>query len=227
MTVISCQYYIAFVMIGTSIWEYVFIRTCIFLLHLIAPISTLYSLVRSLAYLPSNIPLILEVWLGLEALFYLLIYLPRKAYLQTTPTHSTITSREDRRRLFWQCHSNIANADRFLTKWFRDAPVAEIKRENVKDFFRWAFLNMGEPDPAYDEELEEYTGKMEQLLGRKLEPGRGNAKCLRLTLDEVKMLHRSLTWYLVSFYGKLHMDLPSIEQVDMLTLLCPIVCVCG
>ncbi|KAK2470050.1 hypothetical protein H9L39_18198 [Fusarium oxysporum f. sp. albedinis] len=37
------------------------------------------------------------------------------------------------------------------------------------------------------------------MPGRKLEPGRGNAKCLRLTLDKVEMLHRSLTWYLCVF----------------------------
>lgn len=58
---------------------------------------------------------------------------------------------------------------------------------------------MAEPDPAYDEELEEYTRETEELLGRKFEDGRGNAKCLRLTLEQVDMLHRSLIWYLVSF----------------------------
>lgn len=49
-----------------------------------------------------------------------------------------------------------------------------------------------------DEELEEYVERFETLLGRKLDPGRGNAVPLRLTIDEVKMLHRSLLWYLVS-----------------------------
>lgn len=91
-------------------------------------------------------------------------------------------------------------------KWFQDAPPAEIKRENVKDFFRWAYLSTAEPDPAYDEEMECYTKEMEKLLGRKFEPGRGNAKCLRLTLDKVKMLHRSLTWYLVSFYSEIYIN---------------------
>ncbi|WZH42156.1 uncharacterized protein QYS62_003146 [Fusarium acuminatum] len=185
-------------MIGISGWDYVFIRTCIFLLHLIAPLSVIYSLVRCLIHLPFHIPHMLEAWLALEAVFYLLVYLPRKNYLQTVVTHPA-ASRDDRRRLFWRCHSNIPDPDRYLTRWFRDAPVAEIKRENVKDFFRWAFLNSGEPDPAYDEELEEYIGEMEKLLGRKLEPGRGDAQCLRLTLDKVEMLHRSLIWYLCVF----------------------------
>lgn len=191
----------AFTMIGISAWDYVYIRTCIFLLHLIAPLGVIYSLVSCLIHPPFHVPHVLEMWLNLEAIFYLLVYLPRKTYLQTVVTHPT-AGRDDRRRLFWRCHSNIPDPERYLAKWFRDAPVAEIKRENVKDFFRWAFLNSGEPDPAYDEELEEYIGEMEKLLGRKLEPGRGDVQCLRLTLDKVEMLHRSLIWYLVSLHGE-------------------------
>lgn len=80
-----------------------------------------------------------------------------------------------------------------------DASRSEIKRDNVKEFFRWAFLNSGEPDPADDEELDVYVQSMEDLLGRELEPGRGSAKCIRLSLDKVDVLHRSLTWYLVRF----------------------------
>ncbi|KAH6874275.1 hypothetical protein B0T10DRAFT_587751 [Thelonectria olida] len=186
-------------MVKTSVWDYIFIRTCIFLLHLVAPLSIFYSLASSLVHLPFYIPRMLELWLALEAVFYLAVYLPRKAYLQKAATHPTTACRDDRRKLFWRCHSNIPDPERYLTKWFRDAPAAEIKRENVKDFFRWAFLNTGEPDPVYDEELEEYVGEMEKLLGRNLEPGRGNAKCLRLTLDKVEMLHRSLIWYMCVF----------------------------
>ncbi|RSL89251.1 hypothetical protein CEP52_014962 [Fusarium oligoseptatum] len=113
--------------------------------------------------------------------------------------HPVPPCRADRRKLFLQCHNNVPDPAQYLRKWFRGAPASEIKRDNVKDFFRWAFLNTGEHDPVYDEELEEYTQEMERLLGRKLELGRGNAKCLRLTLDKVEMLHRSLTWYLCVF----------------------------
>lgn len=80
-----------------------------------------------------------------------------------------------------------------------DAPASEIKRENVKDFFRWAFLSKSVPNKVDDGELEEFVREMEKLLGRKIEHGRGNAKCFRLTLGEVDMLHRSLVWYMVSF----------------------------
>lgn len=51
-----------------------------------------------------------------------------------------------------------------------------------------------------DEELEEYVDKFEVLLGRRLDPGRGSAVPLRLTIDKVRMLHKPLLWYLVSSY---------------------------
>lgn len=185
-------------MIGTSFSEYVFIRTCIFFLHLVAPLSVLYLAANVLARPPFRLPRVLEIWLALEAAFYCIIYLPRRVYLQKAARHPETPSCDDRRKLFRRCHDNILDPSRYLRKWFLDAPLAEIKRENVKEFFRWAYLNTGEPDPAYEDEVEEYVEEMEKLLGRRLEPGRGNAKCLRLTLDNVDMLHRSLTWYLVS-----------------------------
>ena len=181
----------------TSLWDYVFIRASILLLHLVAPLSTLYSLTRCVVCPPFHIPQILEIWFALEAVFYLVVYLPLSLHLQRATTHPPPVCRSDRRKLFHCCRDNIPNPERYLTKWFRDAPAAEIKKENVKDFFRWAFLNTGDPDPEHEEELEEYTSKLEEMLGRKLEPGHGNAKCLRLTLDKVEMLHRSLLWYLV------------------------------
>jgi hypothetical protein len=185
-------------MVGTSIWDYVLIRTSICLLSLIAPLSTLYSLARVPFVLSLSFPRALEVWLALEAVFYLAFFLPRRAYLQRAAVHPPTAPREGRRKLFQECCKNVPDPERYLKKWFQDAPVSEIKRENVKEFFRWAFLNTGDVDPAHDKELEEYIGEMENLLGRKLEPGRGDVKCLRLTLDRVEMLHRSLAWYLVS-----------------------------
>jgi hypothetical protein len=189
-------------MIGTSIQDYVFIRTCIFILYLIAPLSALYCLLISYLQLfdppPPRVPWILNTWIAAEAAFYLLIYLPRRYYLQNAATHPKPLSREQRRALFLRCHDNIPDPERYLSKWFLGAPASEIKRENVKDFLCWAFLNKGEYDLAEEAELEEYVAALEKLLQRNLEEGRGKAKPLRLTLDEVDMLHRSLTWYLVS-----------------------------
>lgn len=175
-------------MIGTSTSAYVFIRSCIFFLHWIAPLSTLCSISSLFATSPfhdSRISRILQVWAALETAFYLLVYHPRKIYLQRAATHPTLISRDERRVLFQRCHDNIPDPERYLAKWFMDAPISEIKRDNVKEFLRWAFLNTGEVEEEEDAELEEYIEELENMLNRKIEPGRGNAKCLRLTLDKV------------------------------------------
>ncbi len=185
-------------MIGTSLWEYVFIRSCIFFLHSIAPLSLLYTVVvvflRPTSY---RFPLYLEAWILAETAFFTLVYLPTNYYLQHAATHPTPLSRDGRRKLFKMCHETVPDPEQYLSKWFKNARASEIKRDNVKEFFCWAFLNKAESEPKDDEELEEYVASMEKLLGRTLESGRGNAECLRLTLDKVDMLHRSLTWYMV------------------------------
>ena len=211
-------------MIGTSIWDYIFIRACIFVLHWIAPLSIFWCLV-SLLYPPFHLHWIFQAWATIETAFYLLVYHPRRIYLQRAATHPTPISRERRRALFCRCHQNIPDPERYLRKWFRDAPTSEIKRENVKDFFRWAFLNNGVPNIIEDEELEEYIRDLEELLNRRIEPGRGSAKCFRLTLDEVDMLHRSLTWYLVSSCRKTRLN-SSIHTTIPLIFGCPTVCIC-
>ncbi|MCJ1358971.1 MAG: hypothetical protein MMC33_008971 [Icmadophila ericetorum] len=79
------------------------------------------------------------------------------------------------------------------------APIEEIKRDNVKEFFTWAFLNKASWGPEDEEELNFYVEETEKVLGRKIEEGRGKAVALRLTLDDVVMLQRSLTWYFCVF----------------------------
>jgi hypothetical protein len=185
-------------MIGTSIYDYIFIRSCILVLHWIAPFSILYCL-SSLIYPASfHVSWVLQAWTTLETAFYLLVYYPRKIYLQRAASHPKPVCRDRRRLLFQRCQESIPDPERYLTKWFMDAPASEIKWENVKDFFRWAFLNTGVPNTEDDEELEEFVSEMEKLLRRKIDPGRGNAECFRLTLGKVDMLHRSFIWYMVS-----------------------------
>ena len=189
-------------MIGTSFWEYIFIRGCIAALHFIAPLSLLYCSVvlflRAVWARSYYCPLILEIWFLAETAFFLFVYLPLNHYRQRAATHPVLPPREARRELFKRCHENVPDPQRYLSRWFLDAPASEIKRENVKDFLRWAFLNKGETEAADEEKLDEYVEGLEKMLGRQFETGRGEAKCLRLTLDRVDMLHRSLTWYMVS-----------------------------
>ncbi|KAG9236457.1 hypothetical protein BJ875DRAFT_482281 [Amylocarpus encephaloides] len=187
-------------MIGTSKPEYYFILVCIVGLHYLAPLALIYCAsniilhgIKAAAY---RVPLIIEVIAVAESLFFLCVFLPYRAYLQREAVHPPLPTYEERKELFRLCNDNIPNPEAYLRKWFLGAELSEIRRENVKEFLLWAFFNRGGPPRDDDEELEEYVSEMEQLLGRPIEPGWGNAKCLRLTLDEVKMLHRSLVWYL-------------------------------
>ena len=197
-------------MIGTSAFDYCFIQACIYFLHYIAPLCALYCIaVLLLQPLPYRIPWILEVWAFAEALF-LLLYYARAHVLQRDAVHPEVLPVAKRKQLFQLCHDTIKDPERYLKQWFRGASPSEIQRGNVMEFYRWAFLNKKEISPNDEQELEEYADKTELLLGRKLQPGYGTAKSLRLTLDRVQTLYRSLFWYLCVFV------VDSISHVYML-----------
>ncbi|KAF2194162.1 hypothetical protein K469DRAFT_651358 [Zopfia rhizophila CBS 207.26] len=184
-------------MIGISTPEYVFIRASIISIRAIAPLSILYCGFCIIHPPHSIFSKVVLAWAAIESAFYFLLYLPRKRFLQRPARHPELLSYEDRQELFQRACKTIPNPEYYLSKWFLGAPLEEIKRENVKDFFRWAFLNTGDFDISDNEELEGYTDGVERLLGRKIEPGRGKAKCLRLTVDEVGMMHRPFVWYMI------------------------------
>jgi hypothetical protein len=78
-------------MIGKSLHEYVFIRTCIFALRAITPLSVAYLV----ACLYLRRPLIspwLALYAGAEVCFYFFVYVPRNTRLQTVsgPRPSTL-----------------------------------------------------------------------------------------------------------------------------------------
>lgn len=181
----------------TLLWL-LFIRACIISLHWITPLSV--AICTYLLFSPRqlHLPIALQLWFFAETVFYIVVYFPLRHYLQRSAVHPELGTREERRTLFDRCTKTIPDAERYIQKWFMDSPSSEIKLENVKEFLRWAFLSSARPNETHEEEVEEYALKTEHMLGRPFEPGRGKAKCLRLTIDEVKMLHRSLFWYFVS-----------------------------
>ncbi|KAL2061339.1 hypothetical protein VTL71DRAFT_7612 [Oculimacula yallundae] len=187
-------------MIGTSRTEYIFIKFCIIGLHYLAPICLAYCALVAALYgfktaFTSPVPLLIESVAVAESLFFLCVYLPYRYHLQSEAIHPPAPTRDERRELFAQCNDNIADPEAYLRKWFLGAELKDIKRENVKEFLLWAFFNRGGAPGDDDEELEEYVDAMEDLVGKPIEKGRGKAVCLRLTLDRVDMLHRSLVWY--------------------------------
>lgn len=111
--------------------------------------------------------------------------------------HPDLHSLAERRKLFEQCLDTTNDYGQYISKWFLGVPLKSVKRDNVKEFFRWAFLNLREHDPSYDDEVEEYVNVFEARSGLHFEPGRSDVKCLRLTFERVNALHRSLIWYMV------------------------------
>ncbi|ATZ50766.1 hypothetical protein BCIN_06g02520 [Botrytis cinerea B05.10] len=187
-------------MINNSRAEYVFIRICIFALQSIPLVSLAYCFSLACTTFFTNYEFYrvargLE-WVFLaESFFFLFCFLPYRIWLQREAIHPPAPSRGERAILYQRCADNITDPEAYLQKWFLGADIGEIRKENVKEFFLWAFFNRGGPPGDDEEELEEYIEILERQLGREIPEGRGNAKCLRLTLDEVVMSHRSLIWY--------------------------------
>ncbi len=189
-------------MIGTSNFGSYFIHIFILSLHWLAPLCILYCCVvivvngiQAARYL---VPLVIEMIALAETLSYLLAYLPYRAHRQRKALRPPVLSKIERRELFDLYNRNIPDPEACLQKWFSDAPADEIRRENLKDFFLLAFFNHSGVPGDDEKEIEEYVDATEELLGRRIEPGRGSAQCLRLTVTRVDIRHRSFIWYWVS-----------------------------
>ncbi|KAH9931897.1 uncharacterized protein B0H18DRAFT_988515, partial [Fomitopsis serialis] len=185
-------------MIGNSVPEYIFIRTSIAGLRLIAPLSFVYIFAswREGRFLYSP-------WLGAYALvevcFYLFVYLPRSFLLQKAATHPPPLSRKEREALFGKCFVYIAQMN-MASGWFFGGDVSLIKRENMREWLLWALFgcNRGSARPEWDDEIEGYLAILDNYVGKPLEDGWSEAaRCMRLTLDPVVMLHRPLVWYMI------------------------------
>ncbi|KAK6504140.1 hypothetical protein TWF506_002348 [Arthrobotrys conoides] len=192
-------------MIGTSFIELIAIRTAITLLRSITPLSIIYTI--SLPFLPSAsltpTTKLISLYPIAETVFYFLIYLPRKHTLQAAAEHPPLPPSSERRSLFLRIISTIPDHQAYLQRWFLGAKVEDIKRDNLKEFLRWSLFNASgswseEPDGVeQEEEIEEYVTMVEEKMQRKFEDGRGKAECYRLTIDQVRMKHRPLAWYII------------------------------
>ena len=189
-------------MIGTSAGAYIFIRGCIFGLHSITPLSLLYC-TAACTCLPTTfrLPILLELWFAAEVVFWVCFFLPYRHYLQNAATHPPLRSKAERRKLVDRVNANVADPERYIRGWFKGARIEEIGREDVKTYLTWAFLDRDrvqeENDDIDGEEIEQYTREIESMLGKDFRPGKLVGQPLRLTLDPVDMLYRSLLWYLV------------------------------
>ncbi|KAI0474694.1 hypothetical protein F4859DRAFT_76418 [Xylaria cf. heliscus] len=190
-------------MIGTSVKKYIFIRISIFSLQYTTPICLAYLLaliaLRGTEGLSSWTSKGVIGYCILDALYALFIYYPYNRRLKQVAEHPPLLPPAERRELFIRCVDNIPNIPIYLRTWFLKADGRDIRRDNVREFLSWAFFDRhpGNETAAELEELDDYMIEIEKRIGYQLEPGRGNAKSLRLTLDAIEVRYRSVVWYLI------------------------------
>ena len=186
-------------MLGTSAAEYAFIRIFIFILHYIAPLSFLYCIIITMDPAATyRIRPAVELWIFAEALFWTCFFFPYRWYLQHAATHPAPRSKEERRKLFDYVKTEVTDPDQFIQGWFKGAEIKDIRRDDVKEWLTWAFFDRDYEGREDEDEIEEYTLEIESMLRKDFRPGKGTVKPLKLTIDPVDMLHRSLLWYFVS-----------------------------
>ena len=89
-----------------------------------------------------------------------------------------------------------------LRRWFHHAPVEDIKADNVREWLAWAFggseLEQCQQDPERKALVEEGLKLVQERCNVRFQPGYNpRVKALRLTLDDIKTMHRPFGYYVV------------------------------
>ncbi|KAI0456340.1 hypothetical protein F5B21DRAFT_513442 [Xylaria acuta] len=190
-------------MIGTSIPEFIFIRISIFCLQYTTPICLVYLLaLTAVKGMEGALSWAGKVAIGfciLDTLYALFIYHPYNRRLKQAAEHPPLLPSAKRRELFIRCLNNTPNIASYLRTWFLKANESDIRKDNLREFLSWGFFDrdVGNETVAELEELDEYLARIERRIGYQLEPGRGKAKSLRLTIDEIEVRYRSVLWYFI------------------------------
>ncbi|RMD41346.1 hypothetical protein DV735_g3803, partial [Chaetothyriales sp. CBS 134920] len=143
-------------MIGNSTAEYIFVITSAAILHSIGPASFLFSILYP--FLPqsweNSVPRKVKYWLFTEAVFFVLTYIYIRWHVQNPAEHPAPMSRQEREKLFQRCLDTTGDHEEYYSKWFFGQNFHAIRRENIKEFFRYAFLYTDLSDPEHNEELD-------------------------------------------------------------------------
>ncbi|KAI4599578.1 hypothetical protein KJ359_002025 [Pestalotiopsis sp. 9143b] len=139
--------------------------------------------------------ILVEVYGLIEILWYIVWFLPYKARLQRPGQRMAASTRPQRKALIETSLDQVPDARLFIRKWFGNAHLDEIYRDDVKDWLL-SFLWAVDSDAGIDaDELDEYIELIEQKADLTLFPGRAGAKPIRPALDPVQVSHRSLLFY--------------------------------
>lgn len=140
---------------------------------------------------------LVEVYGLIEILWYFLWFLPYKAYLQRPGLPIQPMTRPQRKVLIEMALDQVPDVRLFIRKWFDNAHLDEIYRDDVKDWFIWALWGTNSEEGIDADELDEYTAIAEERGGWVFPRGRAGAKPIRPNLDPVRMSHKSLMFYAI------------------------------
>ncbi|KAK8041039.1 hypothetical protein PG994_014046 [Apiospora phragmitis] len=143
------------------------------------------------------VSIVIEAYGLVEILWYLLWFLPFKARLQRPGLPMTPMTRAQRKKLIANALQTVPDVRLFVRKWFCQAHIDQIYRDNIKDWMAWALFAKEDKDLSREEwdELDEYVDEAQEQAGLDLPRGRADGKPMRLNLDPVEMYHRPLLWY--------------------------------
>ncbi|KPI39877.1 uncharacterized protein AB675_11475 [Cyphellophora attinorum] len=208
------------------------IRLGILVLRLIAPSSIIYTLFRLShllnfasydTYKNNNTfgpPYVLlpDIYLALEAAFYLLFALPRSYILnRAAPAPSPLKTAQERREVLERTWDATPEPRRYLEGYFCGLSVKVLRSEDVRDWLRWRLWGVfskrkeaghgddggddGGGDVVVDEdEVNDYLSYTEEVLGHRFREGRSGRSFMAVTHEPVVFVHRPLLWY-VLFIG--------------------------
>ena len=181
----------------------IFIRVSIFALRAIAPACSIYTGARVCGFFPRPssrqaqlIITALDTYAIAETVFYFLVHLPRKWWLnRAAAPHNPLPTRHQRRQTLEKTWGATPDPRLYLSGWFKWTDVGKIHSEDVKDWLYWRLWNSRDRHPSAEDELESYAAITEKAIGVTFPTGHGPHKSMAVTFEPVRMQHRPLFYY--------------------------------
>ncbi|KAJ3212108.1 hypothetical protein HDU67_004066 [Dinochytrium kinnereticum] len=131
-----------------------------------------------------------------------------KSMLEANDGHSI------RMRFFLRCRRDVKSVEKFTSKWFLGFPrYYSLRVGDIREWLSWAFFSTV-PENLAEDEKDDLENMIETFQHGTLEPlkeGRSGARCIKLTLDELRSQVRPFIFYVatmaVDFYAFTNLSL--------------------
>lgn len=99
----------------------------------------------------------------------------------------------------WKASHGIGRlAEKWLEMWFLGTPIAEIPRDNLREFYAWAFFTRQpkELDAQQEEMMNSFIVECERRFHWNFKPGYdAQIKAIRINFDPIKVWYHPLSYY--------------------------------